>query len=314
VAAICRTPPLIDGKPDDACWQGCAEVRFKDNTHRRAPQVSLLMCQDAENLYLAYERQAARREGELVPFRADQIGDDAQVWLDDAVEVFLTDHARETCLWFGLSCSGGRFQRRQIAGAGRWIDPPKWRPDWWTDPDWHGRWDAAVVKTAERWTAELCIPRSTLADAGLDPQQLEINVQSRNRSGVGRPCIYLKHFSGLSRIDYCFKYGSLIPMLPVTDQPVTAPTRKFMVRLHFAETEDADVGDRVFDVSIQGKTVLSAFDIVREAGGRFRPLIKEFRAVEASDRLTITLDPAGAQTGMLPILAALEVLAETPER
>ena len=202
VAAICRTPPLIDGKPDDACWQGCAEVRFKDNTHRRNPQVTLLMCQDAENFYLAYQRKAARREGELVPFSADQIGDDAQVWLDDAVEVFLTDHARETCLWFGLSCSGGRFQRRQIAGAGRWIDPPKWRPDWWTDPDWHGRWDAAVVKTAERWTAELCIPRSTLADAGLDPQQLEINAQSWNRSGVGRPCIYLKHFSGLSRIDY----------------------------------------------------------------------------------------------------------------
>lgn len=314
VAATCGTPPLIDGELNDACWQGCAAARFKDDTHRSNPRVTLLMRQDTDNLYLAYERQAARREGQVVPFRAQELGDDAQVWLDDAVEVFLTDSIRETRLWFGLSCSGGRFQRRQIAGAGRWIDPAKWRPDWWAAPDWRGRWRAAVVKAAERRTAELCIPRVTLADAGLDPRQLELNVQSWNQGGVGRPCIYLRHFSGLSRIGHGFKYGSLIPMVPLTGQPVTIPTREFVVRLHFVETQDADVGDRVFDVAVQGETVLSGFDIVREAGGRFLPLIREFRAVRADESLTITLDSAGAETRRLPLLAALEILAEKPAR
>ncbi len=131
---------------------------------------------------------------------------------------------------------------------------------------------------------------------------------------MGRPCIYLKHFTGLSRVDHSFKYGNLIPMIPVTDRPVTVPIRKFVVRLHFVETQDAEVGGRVFDVAIQGKTVLSAFDIVREAGGPFRPLTREFRAVEAHERLTITLRSAGGKKERLPHLAALEVLAETPER
>ena len=44
-------------------------------------------------------------------------------------------------------------------------------------------------------------------------------------------------------------------------------------------------GQRVFDVAVQGTTVLKGLDIVREAGGRNRALVKEFTDVEASEQI-----------------------------
>jgi hypothetical protein len=55
--------------------------------------------------------------------------------------------------------------------------------------------------------------------------------------------------------------------------------RRCTVRLHFAEPEGKGPGERVFDVSIQGQPVLSAFDIAKEAGGPDRVLGKEVKGV-----------------------------------
>jgi hypothetical protein len=48
------------------------------------------------------------------------------------------------------------------------------------------------------------------------------------------------------------------------------------VRLHFAETYFTTAGSRVFNVSINGTTVLSNFDIVRVAGANNRAFIAQF--------------------------------------
>jgi hypothetical protein len=64
---------------------------------------------------------------------------------------------------------------------------------------------------------------------------------------------------------------------------------KYTVRLHFAETFEGitAAGERVFDISFNGKVVLKDFDVFKEAGGPFKPLIKEFKGVEVSDKLAI---------------------------
>jgi len=49
-----------------------------------------------------------------------------------------------------------------------------------------------------------------------------------------------------------------------------------IVRLHFAETFWTTTGQRVFNVSINGATVLTNFDIVAAAGATHRAIIKEF--------------------------------------
>ena len=41
----------------------------------------------------------------------------------------------------------------------------------------------------------------------------------------------------------------------------------YRVKLHFMEPRDFGSGKRVFDVSLQGETVLSELDVARAAGG-----------------------------------------------
>jgi len=77
-----------------------------------------------------------------------------------------------------------------------------------------------------------------------------------------------------------------IPMHGTDDKPYT-------VRLYFAEPEAATaIGARVFNVSLQGKSVLKDLDIVREAGGSRRALIKEFRNITVREALMLELKSA----------------------
>jgi len=63
------------------------------------------------------------------------------------------------------------------------------------------------------------------------------------------------------------------------------PNGKYSVRLHFAETYDGvtSAGGRVFDVTIQGKTVLQDFDVFKEAGGAQKAVVREFKSIEVTN-------------------------------
>ncbi len=87
---------------------------------------------------------------------------------------------------------------------------------------------------------------------------------------------------------------------------------EYAVRLHFAElTPDVEPGQRVFDVLINGREVLSEFDIVAAAGGCFRGTVQEF-TVNSDGRITVELRrSAGAKLG--PMIGGIEVDA-SPNR
>jgi len=70
-----------------------------------------------------------------------------------------------------------------------------------------------------------------------------------------------------------------------------ASPRTYTLRLHFAELDDVQPGERVFDVSVQGKPKLTDLDVVQEAGGRYRSLVKELRGVTVGDSLLVELAP-----------------------
>ena len=79
----------------------------------------------------------------------------------------------------------------------------------------------------------------------------------------------------------------------------------FTVRLYFSEP-DRDPGDRTFDVSLGGRRpALVDFDIAREAGGRMRSVVREFKNVASDGTLTVTL---AAKSGV-SILCGLEIVA-----
>ncbi len=55
--------------------------------------------------------------------------------------------------------------------------------------------------------------------------------------------------------------------------------RTYTTRLHFAETTFDAIRERVFNVNINGKPVLSNFDVFQEAGGKNKALVKEFSGI-----------------------------------
>ena len=84
------------------------------------------------------------------------------------------------------------------------------------------------------------------------------------------------------------------------------------MRLYFAEPDDVAAGERVFEVSLQGEVVLSDFDVVSEAGGARKTIVKSFDDIMADGdgRLVVTFNATG-DAG--PIINGIEVVQELPE-
>jgi len=86
------------------------------------------------------------------------------------------------------------------------------------------------------------------------------------------------------------------------------PNGTYTVRLHFAETYEGitDAGQRVFSVSVNGKTVLENFDLFKEAGFE-KPVVKEYKGVTVTDKkLTIGFVPNIEN----PEINGIEIIAE----
>ena len=86
----------------------------------------------------------------------------------------------------------------------------------------------------------------------------------------------------------------------------------YTVRLYFADLENDEAGRRTFAVSLQGRKAVESLDIVAEAVGARRPLVREFPGIEVRDQLVIGLAPHGdappESSTALPILSAIEVV------
>ncbi len=89
--------------------------------------------------------------------------------------------------------------------------------------------------------------------------------------------------------------------------PEDSPARSYSVRLCFAEPDDLETGERVFDVLLQGQPVLTGFDMANEAGGVRSVLLKSFENVAVETKLHVELVP---KQGRPPILCGIEVIME----
>ena len=91
--------------------------------------------------------------------------------------------------------------------------------------------------------------------------------------------------------------------------PPGAASPPYTVRLCFAELEAMKPGERVFDVSIQGRKLLENFDVVRAAGTPNRSLLKEFGGVRVADKLRIDFHRAPGSKAP-PIICGVEAVEE----
>jgi hypothetical protein len=64
--------------------------------------------------------------------------------------------------------------------------------------------------------------------------------------------------------------------------PNLVPGRRYLVRLHFAETYWRSAGKRLFNVTINGSTVLTNFDVYKTARTRNKAVVKEFTSTANS--------------------------------
>ena len=317
-------PPRIDGRFDDLCWDGGSRIYASGSVYLR---------HDAENLYVHYYRPRPRdRRGHKVDWRATTTGEDAPVWDDHSLQIFLRDGADRDdvkCVQIGVSASGARFDalwnkrvleraQEDAAAQGDSEELPTLEPagdiglseEWGAEAivrdlvyddaaEWDAPWlsDAAIRDDA--FVAELAIPWKALADAGLRRENLEINLKWRRKFGgapveVVRSVLYGEGFEPL-----------LFPALDVGERPYT-------VRLHFSEPGDAKPGQRVFDVLLQDETVLPGFDIVREAGEKDTAVVREIQHVMADRHLRIAFRSHAAEVTdqSVPLLCAFEAVAE----
>ena len=89
--------------------------------------------------------------------------------------------------------------------------------------------------------------------------------------------------------------------------PATQQSAAYTLRLYFAEPQqDAQAGDRIFGISIQGKEVLPELDIAKAAGGPRRGIVKEFHGVRGTDSLLVEFTSKQGE----PLLCGLEAIAE----
>jgi len=300
VALVSTKAPKIDGILDDSCWKDAEPIPFAGNGHLLAPRTTLLMRQDTDTLYFAYHRQPALRNGKLVPLVAKCKSDeDLACRKDDYFEIHLTDARRQIAAHFGINSAGARFDGNRHVS---------YQTLSWLDPKWNSGWEAAVKRASQGWTTEIAISKECLEKMGAKDKRLKVNCMSQNLSGYGPERIYLRD------PELGFKFCSR--SLYILDKPKkrvetrAAEQRAFNVRLHFAELNEVKSGERVFNVSIQGKPVLQDFDIVRQAGSRYVPVVKDFTDIKATDFITIDLCSASAQQtskNMRPIISGIEV-------
>lgn len=82
--------------------------------------------------------------------------------------------------------------------------------------------------------------------------------------------------------------------------------QSYTVGLHFVEPTATAPRKRVFDVDIEGQTVLINLDIFEETGGRHRTLVKRFEHVRPGAELEIAMRPSVGH----PVIAGVEIIAE----
>ena len=74
----------------------------------------------------------------------------------------------------------------------------------------------------------------------------------------------------------------------------------------FAELEEHAPEERVFDVAIQGRTVLEGFDIAAETGGALRGIVKEFTSINGDSTIEVSFRAVRGEA----ILSGLQIIPE----
>ncbi|MBC8327042.1 MAG: PQQ-binding-like beta-propeller repeat protein [Verrucomicrobia subdivision 3 bacterium] len=97
-------------------------------------------------------------------------------------------------------------------------------------------------------------------------------------AGTDKPWVFTSGLKGVTRLS-----------VPLLEKDAKA---KYTVRLGFTPLPNDAVGSRVFDVRLQGKTVLQNFDVAK-AAAMGTAVVREIKGVEVTENLLVELTPPG---------------------
>jgi len=90
------------------------------------------------------------------------------------------------------------------------------------------------------------------------------------------------------------------------DEESEEEEKSYHVTMYFAEPEDLGIGERRFDVKVQGEKVLEGFDIYEETGGARRLVKKEFADIPVQDILKIEFVNGNAPS----VISGIEIVCQ----
>jgi hypothetical protein len=95
--------------------------------------------------------------------------------------------------------------------------------------------------------------------------------------------------------------------LPLGGKEAKSPgSRRYDVRLTFVEPRGLRPGERVFNVALEGKIVLQDFDILAAGGGPNVPVVREFKGIDVTGPLEVTLT---SKVGK-PLICGVEIVGK----
>ncbi|MDE0013058.1 MAG: DUF5916 domain-containing protein [Candidatus Poribacteria bacterium] len=156
-----ETPPKIDGKLDDVCWQNSAKtgelIQFEPQNGEPATQpTTIYLAYDANNLYVAFECF----KNNMDKLSANLTRRDSFFFSDDHVEVLIdTFLDGRNCYAFALNPLGTQTDRRLInEGSNRRTGQSMIGTAISWDCDWQGQ----ASEETDKWMAEFAIPFAEL--------------------------------------------------------------------------------------------------------------------------------------------------------
>lgn len=147
------TPPVIDGKLDDAAWQGAAHASHAFQIRTRQPAAAateMWLTTDGKHLYLG----VLCHESHLAELSVKTAARDGSISQDDSLEIFL-DPGTDGKMYFHLLLNAAGVQADQICRGEK------------RNREWNGGWRSAtyvdpLIVRAAGWSAEFAIPLQML--------------------------------------------------------------------------------------------------------------------------------------------------------
>jgi len=117
-----------------------------------------------------------------------------------------------------------------------------------------------------------------LAEGGV-PEVIQRDWRGRTFAGTDKPWLFTSALKGATRFT--------VPLLKKGEKG------RYTVRLGFTPLTGDRAGTRVFDIKLQGKTVLTKLDVTKATGGMGRVTIKEFKGVNVEGDMLVEMVPFG---------------------